>query len=313
MLVQVPLRWADLDAQGHINNSAIVKYLEEARVQFLADRLPQYLDGHLFDSENRCQRELDSRLAQLPHWGIIVADQAVDYLRSVSFTTKTITVEISVIKLSAAAFTLGYTLSQGKQVVARASSKLAIYDFWQAAILPLSPEIKTKLGALDSGFKAVPLLAPRTNLALAEIPKTAIGDYPLQLRWSEIDRYGHVNNGHFWVYIQEARIAFTESLDAAFHRSGAQGAAGYNWLIAHQDLRYLKQLPYALEPYLIRTVITRIGRSSVTLVAEISAADKTEIYAMAATVLICADKTMKPCELPNSIREKQDSIRANLK
>lgn len=310
MLVEVPLRWADLDAQGHINNSAIVKYLEEARIQFLAARLPQYLAGHFFQSENSCQSGMDSRLSQLPHWGIIVVSQAVDYLHSVSFTTKPIAVEISVIKLSVAAFTLGYTLSQGNQIVAIASSKLAIYDFWQAAIMPLTAEMKEKLGEAELGFGAVQLLAPRKSLALAGLTKAAIGNYPLKLRWSEIDSYGHVNNVHFWVYIQEARIAFTETLDSAFQRSGSQGAVAYNWLIAHQDLRYLKQLPYALKPYLIRTVITRLGRSSVTLAAEISSADKTEIYATATTVLICADKTMKPCELPNSIREKQDSILA---
>ena len=33
--VRVPLRWVDLDAQGHANNAAIVDYLQEARVDFL--------------------------------------------------------------------------------------------------------------------------------------------------------------------------------------------------------------------------------------------------------------------------------------
>ncbi|HMQ65556.1 MAG TPA: acyl-CoA thioesterase, partial [Arachnia sp.] len=30
-----PLRWSDLDAQGHVNNAVIVDYLQEARVAFL--------------------------------------------------------------------------------------------------------------------------------------------------------------------------------------------------------------------------------------------------------------------------------------
>ena len=30
-----PLRWGDLDAQGHVNNAVVVDYLQEARVAFL--------------------------------------------------------------------------------------------------------------------------------------------------------------------------------------------------------------------------------------------------------------------------------------
>ena len=30
--VRVPLRWADMDAYGHVNNVAVVQVLEEARV-----------------------------------------------------------------------------------------------------------------------------------------------------------------------------------------------------------------------------------------------------------------------------------------
>ncbi len=33
--VDVPLRWGDMDAQGHVNNAGIVDYLQEARVDFL--------------------------------------------------------------------------------------------------------------------------------------------------------------------------------------------------------------------------------------------------------------------------------------
>ena len=34
-LGRVPLRWVDLDAQGHVNNGIIADYLQEARVRFL--------------------------------------------------------------------------------------------------------------------------------------------------------------------------------------------------------------------------------------------------------------------------------------
>lgn len=37
--VEVPLRWADMDVMQHINNVAILRLLEEARVRFLTERV----------------------------------------------------------------------------------------------------------------------------------------------------------------------------------------------------------------------------------------------------------------------------------
>lgn len=34
---QIAVRWGDMDAYGHVNNALYMRYLEEARVQFLAE------------------------------------------------------------------------------------------------------------------------------------------------------------------------------------------------------------------------------------------------------------------------------------
>lgn len=34
---EIPVRWGDQDAYGHVNNALYMRYLEEARVQLLAD------------------------------------------------------------------------------------------------------------------------------------------------------------------------------------------------------------------------------------------------------------------------------------
>ena len=34
---RVALRWSDMDALGHINNSEYLRYFEQARIEFLAD------------------------------------------------------------------------------------------------------------------------------------------------------------------------------------------------------------------------------------------------------------------------------------
>ncbi|MFD8261664.1 acyl-CoA thioesterase, partial [Streptomyces griseoluteus] len=34
-IYRCPLRWADMDAYGHVNNVVFLRYLEEARIDFL--------------------------------------------------------------------------------------------------------------------------------------------------------------------------------------------------------------------------------------------------------------------------------------
>ena len=40
-LVEVALRWGDMDAQAHVNNATYVDYLQEARVDMLLTHAPQ--------------------------------------------------------------------------------------------------------------------------------------------------------------------------------------------------------------------------------------------------------------------------------
>lgn len=42
---KIPVRWGDMDAAGHVNNSRFFSYFEEARVNWLRDTL----DGPLFE------------------------------------------------------------------------------------------------------------------------------------------------------------------------------------------------------------------------------------------------------------------------
>ena len=49
MLIRVPLdvRWRDLDAFNHVNNSKYLSYLEEARLQWMLTMPGQGLDDHV--------------------------------------------------------------------------------------------------------------------------------------------------------------------------------------------------------------------------------------------------------------------------
>ena len=45
--LDIPLRWGDLDAMGHLNNTLYFRLLEEARIQWLASlKLPTHAASH---------------------------------------------------------------------------------------------------------------------------------------------------------------------------------------------------------------------------------------------------------------------------
>ncbi|MFF6642390.1 acyl-CoA thioesterase [Streptomyces althioticus] len=44
----LPLRWADADAYGHVNNALFPRYMEEARTRMFQEMLPT--DGFIHES-----------------------------------------------------------------------------------------------------------------------------------------------------------------------------------------------------------------------------------------------------------------------
>lgn len=109
-VAEVPLRWSDMDAFGHVNHARTVTLLEEARVQLLfaeADRrgLPGMADG------------------------VVVARAAVDYHSPVDHRQGPLQVRMSVRDLRAASFAIDYAASaRGGAQVATAETLMVPYD-----------------------------------------------------------------------------------------------------------------------------------------------------------------------------------------
>lgn len=81
-------------------------------------------------------------------------------------------------------------------------------------------------------------------------------EYSLQVRWSDSDRLGHVNNTRFVEYLQEARAHFiTECLLAA---EGTRGAT----VVRKLTVDFLRPIFDESGPLLIEVSISRIGRTS---------------------------------------------------
>ncbi|MDN3264748.1 thioesterase family protein [Streptomyces sp. CSDS2] len=104
-IYRCPLRWADMDAYGHVNNVVFLRYLEEARVDFL------------FRPDKDFQQ------------GSVVARHEIDYKRQLVHRHEPVTVELWVSEIKAASFTLAYEVKDGDLVYARASTVIVPFDF----------------------------------------------------------------------------------------------------------------------------------------------------------------------------------------
>lgn len=81
-------------------------------------------------------------------------------------------------------------------------------------------------------------------------------EYRLQVRWSDSDRLGHVNNTRFVEYLQEARAHFiTQCLLQA---EGSRGAT----VVRKLTVDFLRPIFDESGPLLIEISVARIGRTS---------------------------------------------------
>ncbi len=94
--VEVPLRWSDMDAYGHVNNVQYLRLLEDARVigfrEWFPDR-PTMLDE-----------------------GIVVTRHAIEYRAPLTYRAAPVEVDMWVTRVHGAGFDLGYTVRDPESV-----------------------------------------------------------------------------------------------------------------------------------------------------------------------------------------------------
>ncbi len=94
-----------MDAYGHVNNVVFLRYLEEARIDFL------------FRPEKDFKQ------------GSVVARHEIDYKRQLVHRHHPVDVELWVTEIRAASFTLTYEVRDGDVVYVRASTVIVPFDF----------------------------------------------------------------------------------------------------------------------------------------------------------------------------------------
>ncbi|MGW8066714.1 acyl-CoA thioesterase [Streptomyces ziwulingensis] len=104
-IYRCPLRWADMDAYGHVNNVVFLRYLEEARIDFLFRPDKDFKQGS------------------------VVARHEIDYKRQLVHRHRPVDIELWVTEIRAASFTLTYEVKDGDEVYVRASTVIVPFDF----------------------------------------------------------------------------------------------------------------------------------------------------------------------------------------
>jgi acyl-CoA thioester hydrolase len=263
----VPLRWVDLDAQGHVNNAVVADYLQEARVAWLLSGP----NAHLLGSAT------------------MVVSHQVEYLAPVAFDTRPVEVRLVVGGVGAARFSLGYTVIQDGNELARARSAMCLFDYAAGR-----PRRMTHAERAWFAEQSEPL-EPFAPLGCWTVGAAAHA-YDFVVRWSDLDPYGHVNNVRVFDFVAEARIRLgPEGPDTRMHLAARQGLT---WMVARQDVDYRGQITHRIEPYSVRSAIGRVGRTSVTIVAEVVDPGAGSVLATTNTVLVSGDAAGRPVPLP---------------
>jgi acyl-CoA thioester hydrolase len=240
-----------MDAQGHVNNAAYLDYLQEARVAFLLSGSPVL------------HRLLDS--------GVLVVNHQLEYVKPVIFSDRPLTTNLWVDAIGGSRFSIGYEVYDGADLAARARTGVVPFDLASNTLRRLTTEERKLLG------RAVAAAEP-----LRPVPKVPVPvdrhRYPLTVRWSDMDSYGHVNNVKYYDYVQEARINLITST------IGWEPEAV--WMVVRQDVEYVKPIDFRAEPYEVRTAVATIGNRSFMLAAEIRDPASRALFASARTVVV---------------------------
>jgi acyl-CoA thioester hydrolase len=235
------MRWADLDQLGHVNNVVYVDYLQEARVDML-----------------RAHGRGPERLAE----GLVVARHEVTYLKPLTFDFRPVSIECWVTDVKAASFTMAYEIfhdaPEGDRVVyLRATTVLTPYVFAEERPRRITPEERA---ALEQHLE--PDAQPRRR---TPAPAASRSVYPVHVRFSDVDVYGHVNNVKYFEYLQESRVTLLSELVPE---------RTFSIVVAQTDVDYVRPLLFRPEPYACHSVITRVGTRSMTINSELRDGDQ---------------------------------------
>ena len=110
----------------------------------------------------------------------------------------------------------------------------------------------------------------------------AVHEKRIEIRWNDLDVYGHVNNAIYLTYLEEAR-------DEWLSVSLGDPEQIWNWVLVHVEIDYRRELTLADDVVVATCRLDRIGGSSVSTHEEVRTSAG-ELAAEAKAVLVARDR-----------------------
>jgi acyl-CoA thioester hydrolase len=114
----------------------------------------------------------------------------------------------------------------------------------------------------------------------------------IEIRWRDLDPYGHVNHAVFLTYLEEVR-------DEWLITAVGDDALGY--VVARVEIDYRRELTHADDRVVARIRLGSLGTSSVRTVEELVVKDG-DLAAEAKAVLVACDENHRPRPLTDEER-----------
>lgn len=140
--VDIPVRWGDMDAYGHINNVQIVRLMEEARVMVFG--VPSGT-GQLDETTPVARINLLDGVAD----GVmtLISEHTVKYRRQLSYRGTAIRVAVAVEQVKGASVEISYRFFDGETVAVEATSTMVFVHETTGMPVRLTPEQRAALAA----------------------------------------------------------------------------------------------------------------------------------------------------------------------
>ncbi|MCZ2404973.1 acyl-CoA thioesterase [Paenarthrobacter sp. Z7-10] len=121
---------------------------------------------------------------------------------------------------------------------------------------------------------------------------------PLQIRFGDIDSYGHVNNVTFLQYLEDARVQLIHTPLGAAAGAGAGAEQTFEELIGpdlftlvgRHEIEYLAPLLFRRDPVFVNIWVTRLGGSSFEFGYTVAERDGSTIYAQASSGIVLVSR-----------------------
>ena len=231
-----------MDAYKHVNNTAYLRYIEQARIEMFAVGTAD-TDGFRWAPDR-----------------IVIAALDIDYRRPLTFRPEPIQVVSSVTRVGRSSFDLSQRIVDGDTVHAEATATIVAVGGAFGRSRPLEDVERAWLDA--HAGPAPQRRRPAVPTAAGPVPPRH--EIALDRRWADLDVNGHLNNVVYAIYLQEARAHLF-----ALHDADGRAPLVRGLVVVRMHIDWLRPLAYRPEPLRAHTWFSAVAGATVTVHCEL--------------------------------------------